>query len=342
MENLLALILYYSGLIKSVRNKGKRYAKILAFHSVSQSDNYFVKGPSEIWISDSLLIKHLSYLRKHYHIISLKELVESLNKGAIPERSVVITFDDGFSDNYYFAYPILKKKQMPATIFLTTEAIDNRKPIWLQKLNYLVNKFGIDKVSDRMKGLSDYLQFNGSVTHANSGNSAHKQFETFLAYNVTKKRREEILIRLFSEFDIAMENVFSKDKVFLSWEEIKKMQANGICFGNHGESHTPFSTLSKDDQKTEVLNSKNIIEHHLEQSFLPFAYPFGQKRDFTNVTTRLIDEAGHSCILTAMPTLNHADTSHRELGRIVVGNVPVYRLAYELEKSVIKRWLKHQ
>ena len=340
LEKLLALTLSYSGLIRSIRNKGKKYAKILLFHSVSNRCDKFSKGPSDTWISDSLFVKHLDYLRKYYHIISLQELVESLNEGKIQERSVVITFDDGFADNYHFAYPILKKYQIPATIFLATEAVDNRKPLWIQKFNYLINEFGVDKIIDKTRSLLDYTQFERTVNNTDSRDSLHKQLEQFLAYEVAKQLREEFLRTLYAEFSISMEDLFLENKIFLNWEEIKKMHANGIRFGNHGGSHTPFSALSNDDQIDEVFSSKDLIKQYVKHDFLPFAYPFGQKRDFSKTSTRIIDDAGHRCILTAMPTLNHANTSRRELGRIVIENIPVYQLAYELEKGVIKSWLK--
>ena len=340
IERLLARILYCSGLIKIVRDKGRKHPKILVFHSVSDIENNFVRGTEDVWILVSLFKEHLAYIRKYYNIISLQALIESLKEGKVPERSAIITFDDGFSDNYHFAYPILKKHKIPATIFLTTEAIDNRKPIWIQKVNYLINEFGIEKVVNRMRGLSNFPKFEPFMKQANSGNSLQKQFEHVLAYNVAKDIREQTLTRLFGEFDISMENIFSKNKIFLSWTEINKLKADGICFGNHGESHTPFSALSYDDQKAEIYNSKRIIEQRINQDFLPFAYPFGQKRDFTSITKRFIDEAGHDCILTAMPTLINSNTSLEELGRIVIGNIPVYRLAFELEKTVLKTVIK--
>ncbi|UCG08959.1 MAG: polysaccharide deacetylase family protein [Desulfobacterales bacterium] len=339
-ENLFALMLYYSGLIKVIRDKGRPYAKILAFHSVSNDENYFVQGVTDIWISVALFVEQLSYIRKYYNITSLQGLVESLQKGEIQERSVVITFDDGFADNYHFVYPILENFRIPATIFLTTEAIDNRKPIWIQKLNYLINKFGIDKIVDSMKGLLGDAQFERSISNADSSHCLHKQIEQFLAYKVPKEFREEILLKLYAKFNISLENIFSQNEIFLSWKTVKKMHGNGICFGNHGESHTPFAAMSVDDQRAEIVSSKNMIEKHIKQDFLPFAYPFGQQRDFARATKRIIDEAGHSCILTAMPTLVDVNTSLQELGRIVIGNIPVYRLAYELEKSVLKSWLK--
>ena len=339
IEHLLAMTLYYSGLINILRHLGRAYSKIIVYHSISPTQTSFVKGTSEIWTSSRRFTKHLTYITKHYKIISLQNLVEHLKKGSVPRRTAVITFDDGFADNYHFAYPILKKIHIQPTIFLTTQAVDNANPIWLQKLYYLINNFGIEKIVDTFKTFVDWPQVQTTAKNKKEREILHRNFEQFLCYKIAKKVRENIIIKLYDKFNTSIEDVFSENKVFLTWKQIIKMHENGICFGNHAESHTPFSAMSIDDQVLEIGRSKKYIENKIKQSFFPFAYPFGQKNDFTANTTRIIHDAGHSCILSSMPTLNDSNISPQQLGRIVIGNSPVYLLAYKLEKSVLKRLL---
>ena len=202
IENLLARILYYSGLIKIVRDAGRTYPKIVVFHSVSPFENSFVKGTEDVWISDSLFDRHIAYIQKYYNIITLQTLVDSLKDGNIQERSVAITFDDGFADNYHFAYPILKKSQIPATIFLTTDTIDNWKPIWLQELNYLFNKFGVDQIIDKLKDFVYHKRSEISNLDGKPGETLRKNIEKFFAYRLTKALRDETLAKLYAAFDI--------------------------------------------------------------------------------------------------------------------------------------------
>jgi peptidoglycan/xylan/chitin deacetylase (PgdA/CDA1 family) len=93
---------------------------ILAYHKVNDS------GSSALDVSTDNFNSQMKYLRTHdYNIISLDEAVDKMNKGKIPERkSAVITFDDGHKDNHVFAYQVLRKYGIPATIFLTVSFME--------------------------------------------------------------------------------------------------------------------------------------------------------------------------------------------------------------------------
>ncbi len=343
-KDVLSIVVYYSGLIYILRFLGRNYAKILLYHSVSESENKFIKG-TNMWISYVVFEKHMNYILKHYHVISLQELVKFLQQGKIPPQSMVITFDDGFSDNFSFAYPYLRRHKIQTTIFLATDCIEKKKTIWIQELNYLINTVGVQKVIRSIHAMNEKYEIDQLIIETNSKRTIRKQVEDYLAYDVNKEERKKILGSLFREFNIRTKKVFSENQIFLTASQIRRMKKKGIYFGNHGASHTPFSAMSLDEQWREIVHSKKVIEENLGEDFVPFSYPFGQTKDFTLNTQRLVKEAGHSCILTAMPTLNHAGTSPFELGRIVVDNGPVYKLAFELEKGVLKHLLlnkKHE
>lgn len=88
--------------------------RILYYHRVDDDDQRSCVRPQQF-------LQQMGYLSaRAYHIITLEGLCHSLTSGeALPARSVVITFDDGFADNYTQAYPILQRFGFPATIFLT-------------------------------------------------------------------------------------------------------------------------------------------------------------------------------------------------------------------------------
>jgi len=96
--------------------------RILAYHKVNDS------GTGALDVPVKNFEQQMEYLKIHrYNVISLDELVEKLrNKKMVKEKSVVLTFDDGHRDNYTFAYPVLKKYNFPATIFLTTSYIGSK------------------------------------------------------------------------------------------------------------------------------------------------------------------------------------------------------------------------
>ena len=81
--------------------------------------------------------KQIVHLVKNYKVISLDEIVERVKNKRSLRRCVAITFDDGFRDNYENAYPILRKYNVPAAIFLTTGYIDSGTAPWFIKLRYI-------------------------------------------------------------------------------------------------------------------------------------------------------------------------------------------------------------
>lgn len=97
-------------------------APVLCYHSVSKGDDRDVEP-----LDPDLFEEHLKFLKEHYNVLRLSDLGSALAEGkSLPEKSVILTFDDGYQDNFVTVFPLLKKYEMPATIFLVSGFIDNR------------------------------------------------------------------------------------------------------------------------------------------------------------------------------------------------------------------------
>lgn len=343
LKHLLATIIYYSGFIKILRLFGRNYAKILIYHSVNDLESDFIKG-TKAWTSVAKFKKHLQYISRSYHIVSLKKLVTLIRRKRLPKNTVVITFDDGFSDNYYSAYPILKHYKIAATIFLVTDCVEEKRPIWIQELYYLINRVGVNSIVEVLNNFRDDLEIPQfkfeSNNHSRRNISMEKSLENYLAFTVKKDLRNKIIDELYLSFKMQQREIFYENDIFLDWDKVKQMRKEGIDFGNHSASHTPLSVLSLKEQEKEIQQSKNIIENKLGKDFIPFAYPFGMGKYFTSDTQKIVIDSGHSCIVTAKPTLNSESTSPFDLGRIDIKNISVPVLAFEMEKGILKKILE--
>ncbi len=93
-----------------------RDAAILMYHSVGQS----YKEDALLEVPLDIFEKQMKFLREHkYNVISLEKLAEMIEIGeSVPPKTVVLTFDDGYEDNYTRVFPVLKKYNLPATIFV--------------------------------------------------------------------------------------------------------------------------------------------------------------------------------------------------------------------------------
>jgi peptidoglycan/xylan/chitin deacetylase (PgdA/CDA1 family) len=106
----------------------KRGLTILTYHSISNEIN-----PDET-VNPEEFKKQLQYIKENYKVISLEEAVEYLQTDIEKiADSIVITFDDGYSDNYHNAYPLLKKHSFPATIFLISNLINDKVGKYLSR-----------------------------------------------------------------------------------------------------------------------------------------------------------------------------------------------------------------
>jgi len=123
---IFAFLFFYSGLCRlRERLIHKNKAIVLMYHRVlAESENKDNLHPG-MYVSTLSLDLHLRYLSKYYSIVTLDELQQwKLGRMSFEKTPCVITFDDGWRDNYTNAFPLLKKYDVPATIFLVTGAID--------------------------------------------------------------------------------------------------------------------------------------------------------------------------------------------------------------------------
>jgi peptidoglycan/xylan/chitin deacetylase (PgdA/CDA1 family) len=328
---LLALTTYYTGMIRLIRFLGRRYTRILLYHSVGDGSSIVARLP-EMWTSTSIFAKHMRYLSKHYNVMSLQGLVEALSGETIPERAVAVTFDDGLEDVLEYALPVLRKHQIPATLFLVTELVGSSKPFWIEQIYHLTVKHGTQRVADALRAVTQRCQLPNLTTESDA-----KQIEEFLAYGLTRRERDDVIGRLYEAIEVDGFRLADEGCRFLDWRQAQAMLHHRVQFGSHGTTHTPFSSMSLEEQVGELTDSRQALELHISDGFRPFAYPFGQSRDISLLSRRLVEEAGFSCALTAMPYLNDSSTSPFELGRIPVGNPPISLFALHIEKPTLKK-----
>lgn len=140
---LIAWVLYYSGtisLLRTVLNMGgdrKRIIIILFYHRVTDEVDFITKGMNGVHTSIANFGKHIRFLKKNYHLVSLKELTSLLKTEDKDSTTyITITFDDGFRDIYLNVFPLLQKYKIPATIFLITDYINANRLMWRHKQYY--------------------------------------------------------------------------------------------------------------------------------------------------------------------------------------------------------------
>lgn len=315
MKKALKEILFALGVILGVtkyfRRRNRDKITILMYHGVVK--NALVPF---CWtqITEREIEYQLKYLKRHYSVLKLSEVMTRIQKGlSLPDHTAVVTFDDGYKNNFTNAYPLLKRLEIPATIFLATGCISTKALNWYDQL-YL----GIRNTREREVDLKKYGLGLYSLV---SDKKKQDAFEIIVEYlkQVSSNDKDAVLNNIFRTLrsDIS---VSETDFDSLDWKEIIQMDQEGLIeFGGHSVTHNILSRLSDADMENEIIQSCKAIESNLGKKCLMFAYPNGTKNDFTQRSKDLLRMHGIQCGLTTISGLNAVDEDSYELKRIGVG-----------------------
>ena len=207
-----------------------------------------------------------------YQFIPLERLVQIVEKGN-HEKVVAITFDDGLSDLYENAFPIMKKYNIPFTCFLITSLIGSTKLLWLHKLYIAWDK--VDRpVRDKI--LEDYIEVHNRTQ--NDMEAAH-----FVVHFNAPNRLMEIAARLSEAANInSVDEELLAKNLYLNNREIQAMQAHGLSVELHGHYHWPMERLTEEETRQELETSLTIFRETFQTRARFLALPYGKTNPYLN------------------------------------------------------------
>ncbi|MFQ5674617.1 MAG: polysaccharide deacetylase family protein [bacterium] len=234
-------------------------------------------------------------LARRFRVIPLEELVlEVANGTKVSVDTVAVTFDDGYLDNFTNAFPILKKYNLPATIFLIADFIGTSNCIWWDYLsdllkNLLEQKPGEVKFNEETIPLELRQKLRAFVLALKESEKWQLLKEVINTLKGMCRKNREVAISYLAQHVRVPRSNSDNRHAFLSWEQVQEMQGHGISFGAHSCTHPHLSTLDVDSMKWEIDKSKAILEEKLQAPVRLFAYPSG---NFNQTTKQLVKEAG--------------------------------------------------
>jgi peptidoglycan/xylan/chitin deacetylase (PgdA/CDA1 family) len=301
----------------SFRKRNEASARILYYHRVNEDNDPFFPA-----ISTELFEQEMRFLRRHYTVVSLSELLDRLI-GQTAKPVVAITFDDGYRDNYQNAFPILERYGLPATIFLTTGSMDADEPLWFERLAFACKRT-LREFLDLEIGGAKRLQMRTEAERLRANDRVFSILRT-----LPDSERRLCLDRILSELDIR-EDAELRDRM-LTWNQVRFMQSRGIDFGGHTVTHPFLSRLTSDGFLWEVSECKRRIEEEIQLPVPHFAYPNGREEDFGASNKDLIREAGYRAAVTTIWGTNYGSTDPLELRRGGPWEPSAAQFAYKLD-----------
>ena len=262
--------------------------------------------------------EQIAYLKKHYHIISLPEWVQFCKgKGRIPGQSVILTFDDGYESNYLMAFPVLKKYNVPATIFVTTDFIEGHMFFLSNRLEFSIRNTPLPLLSTEIMGVS--IRLNLKTSH-------DKDHAIGFIWQAIKGFRHEDRIRAVSALeDILQVHLTAQSAPAfwrpLNWAQCREMIQSGlVTIGCHTCSHPSLAHCDPLFIEEEVQISRAKIEKNTGSSCDLFCYPYGGKDDFNAQTKEILMKLQYQAALTTLSGSNQKNSQLMELRRLGTSN----------------------
>ncbi len=283
---------------------------IICYHIIARSPFSF---PDWCILDVDSFKRQLRYLKSHFDLLPLREAVEKCRKNALHRPTAVITFDDGYQNNYDTAFPILKDLGIPATIFLTTALVDTDNSLWFCRINMALAQCSLEDFS--WKGARIDLRTAAAKA------SASKSLQASLKQLPHQELLEEAM-RIVEGLGDDPSRPFERHSLFrmLDTRSIKDMLNSGlISFGAHTHSHAIVSLLSEEEQQVQISRSLDTVRELTGEPCKVFAYPNGRRQDYGKETIGILHKCGVDMAVTGIDGHNRSNTRPLELRRIGIG-----------------------
>ena len=301
---VVAAFFYYCGLVKLARwqrQHSNQSLIILNYHRANGGD----------------LRRHLLYLRRHYRMLHLEEALKELytpqkeDQAADQRTPLVLTFDDGYHDNYSRAFALVRELRIPITVFLIPGYIENGEYFWWQEGKRLVRRSQVNEVT-----IENHTYCLGRQEDRASLGQA---IDTRLRYATSVIEREAFLKKTRQMLNVP-ESITTEEEATmpLTWEEVQEMEESGlVSFGAH-TMHHPILAYLKDptEVRHEVEECKNVLEQRLGHLVRTFAYPIGNFEAIGDEALKAVQEVGYTWAVTTVYGINTPKNIPYQLCRV--------------------------
>ena len=259
---------------------------VLNYHRIGNPDDD-IFDPGVFSATAEQFNNQISYLKRHVSLVTLEEAlayVEGTIKDSKSQCRVLITFDDGYLDNYNIAFPILRSHGAQGVFFLATSLVGSCHLPWWDHIAYLVKtarrrRFSLSYPSDLLVDIDK----NGLWESRQSILKSYKS-----PANTDPKRFLDELVEV-ARGDAPPRTT----RRFLNWDEAREMSEAGMKFGSHTHSHLVLSQLEPGRQLQELSESRKILKEQLGVEVDVLAYPVGNKASFSEQTQEMARETGY-------------------------------------------------
>jgi peptidoglycan/xylan/chitin deacetylase (PgdA/CDA1 family) len=328
LKNILKSLLSSNRIASVCAHLLKPSVIVLMYHDVCEDSDF----SSWLRVKKSSFKSQISQLQKICTFIRPSELFQKhlLSNNRL---NILLTFDDGFVNQYRLALPIIENFSIPALFFISTENMQTGEIFWFDKIIMPIQMKRIDHLDLHFLGLDNYyFPLKNEIL----------RWEAIQVLLNDVKEKQKIEKHIFQEIlDFFEENYGSEMQRFiekyrpLTKDEILKMKEGGVCyFGSHSHKHEILTHLESEDMRKNLLESKSYLETVLGEPVTHISYPNG---DVNQTVEMLCKEAGYDYGYTTQHGVVKEDINRMQIPRTSVsGYDTIQMLFWKINKAMMK------
>jgi peptidoglycan/xylan/chitin deacetylase (PgdA/CDA1 family) len=306
-----------AGVFDAWRYLHRKSVILLMLHGTADPGRPSAWRPLRPQISPEYLDWCLGEIGKFYSFISLEDAIGILTGRRPPvAHGISVTMDDGYRSNIKDALPVLRKHNAPTTIFLPVANIENRVPMWFDRLDYVLQSSDLEGNSFDLGGAAFRFSGNGSGGLA----SSYSMFRGVMKKQYAEEeafysKMEEVITFFERRTGRSLRDIFEDDpwSALLDWGEISENQGEYVRFGSHTMEHYRVDNLGEEALRYQLSESKKRIEERTGTRCRYIAYPNG---DCSESAKNLALEAGYEAGVTTEEGINEVGCDPMELKRV--------------------------
>lgn len=328
-------------LLKHWKRKWESKAIVLMYHRITK----LTCDPWQLAVSPEHFEEQIQLLREKFQVVSLAELCEQLKDGNLKHRSVAITFDDGFVDNFQIAYPILNDYRVPASFYITTNLVGTNEVFWWDQLQSIfLQTFQLPEMCICLIG-DEPIELptgNGGILSAEMksqlltwqaeqpppNDRARCYYEVWKRVRVMADGPRRTVLQQLARWASLSLQANDSDRI-VNARELNVIAENPLMeIGCHTCSHPALAEHTDMTQRNELELSKQQLEKWIGKSVTGLAYPHGS---YNGTTIRIAEELGFRYAVTTETMVASKGVRLMEIPRVQVMDVSGMELQLQLQ-----------
>ncbi len=269
-----------------------------------------------------LFKEQVGYIKKHYNPVTVEEVIDAYeNKRPLPDKAILFTFDDAYSDHFTYAFPILEHEHIQGVFFPPVKAITEHTVLDVNKIHFILASTPTEIMPQLLDELKMLVTKNKEEYDLQPFEAYFEQYaeasrfdpkevifvKRLLQVALPEKLRKIITSELFEKSVGMDESMFSRE-LYMTIDQIKCMVDSGMHVGSHGYDHYWLSSLSKEKQELEIAKSIEFIKMvGGDVNNWTMGYPYG---DYNEDTIALLKQ--HGCKMGFTTEVDVADLSSKQ------------------------------